>query len=69
MAHDRLGTTKLLSHAIPPLAGACAGLLVAPFYALVLAAGLTDGVATATVVASFVNCAAAGSLIARCVVR
>jgi hypothetical protein len=53
----------------PLLAGACAGALLAGVFALLLDASLVGGIPSATVVPSLVNCAAAGSLIARCMTR
>jgi hypothetical protein len=55
--------------ATPLLTGACAGALLAGVLALVFETTLTNGIATASVVQSLVNCAAAGSLVARCVIR
>ena len=60
---------KHLPAATPFLTGACAGALLAGTLALVLETTLTNGIATASVVQSLVNCAAAGSLVARCVIR
>ena len=60
---------KHLPNATPLLTGACAGALLAGTLALVLETILTNGIATASVVQSLVNCAAAGSLVARCVTR
>ena len=52
----------------PLLAGACAGILVAGALALLPNVSLIGGV-SATVVPFLVNCAAAASLVTRCVVR
>jgi hypothetical protein len=60
---------KHLPNATPLVGGACAGALLAGVLALVLETTLTNGIATASVVQSLVNCAAAGSLVARCVAR
>ena len=50
----------------PLLAGACAAILIAGVLALLLDVKLIDG-ASAIVVPFLVNCAAAGSLVARCI--
>ena len=60
---------KHLPNATPLLTGACAGALLAGTLALVLETTVTNGIATASVVQSLVNCAAAGSLVAKCVMR
>ncbi|HEV2956993.1 MAG TPA: hypothetical protein VGX95_12810 [Xanthobacteraceae bacterium] len=56
-----------LPQATPLLAGACAGAVLAGVGVLLLDANLTDGVEIATIVPSLVNCAAVGSLVARCI--
>jgi hypothetical protein len=52
----------------PLLASACAAILVAGVLALLFDVRLTNG-ASALIVPFLVNCAAAASLVARCVVR
>jgi len=54
---------------MPLLAGGCAGVLLASVGALLLDANLSDGVEIATIAPSIANCAAVGSLIARCITR
>jgi len=68
-ARSAVAPMKPLAPAMPFLAGACAGALVAGLLALLLDTSVTGGVETATVVASLVNCAATGNLVARCVPR
>jgi hypothetical protein len=58
-----------LPHAMSLFAGACAGALLAGVCALLLDVNLTDGVEIATIVPSLANCAAVGSLVARCIAR
>jgi hypothetical protein len=58
-----LSSAKLL------LAGTCTGAMLASVLALLLDASLASAVPSATLVPSLVNCAAAGSLIARCIAR
>jgi hypothetical protein len=53
----------------PCLLGACGGALLAGVFTLLLEQSLTDGVAATTIASSLVNCAAAGSLVARCIAR
>ena len=59
--------THLLSTK-PLLAGACTAILIADVLALLLDAKLTDG-ASAIIVPFLVNCAAAASVVTRCIVR
>ena len=56
-----------LAHPMPLLAGAGAGALLAAACALLLDANLSDGVEIATIVPSLINCAAVGTLVARCI--
>jgi hypothetical protein len=51
------------------LAGGCGGALLAGVCALLLDANLSGSLEIATIVPSFVNCAAVGILIARCIAR
>ena len=60
---------EYLTHAMPLLAGAGIGTLLGALCALLLGQNLTDGVEIATIVPSLVNCAAVGSLIAKCIAR
>jgi hypothetical protein len=50
-------------------AGACGGALLAAICVLPLDANLSDGLEIATAVPSLINCAAVGSLVARCITR
>lgn len=58
-----------LSKRKPFVTGACAGALLGGVLALALHASPMNGPARATVVLSLLNCAAAGSLVARCAAR
>jgi hypothetical protein len=64
-----VGPMSHLPHATSLFAGACAGVLLAGVCALLLDANLADGVEIATFLPSLVNCAAVGSLVARCIVH
>src|SRR5215831_18499330 len=64
---SRSGPMRQLPQALPLLAGAGAGAVLAGFCALLLDANLSDGVEVATIVPSLLNCAAVGSLVARCI--
>ena len=61
--------TRRLTRARTLVAGAGVGALLAAVCALLLGANLSDGYEVASIVPSFVNCAAVGSLIARCIAR
>ena len=67
MFADFTPPTRPLTRAGPLLAGAGAGGVLAAACALLLGANLSDGYEIATIVPSLVNCAAAGSLVARCI--
>jgi hypothetical protein len=58
-----------LLNATTLVAGAAAGALLAGVFALLLDASLIDAATSATVMPSLINCAAAGSLVARCITR
>jgi hypothetical protein len=63
------GSAHAALHVTPCLLGAGAGALLAGVFALLLEQSLTDSMAAATIASSLVNCAAAGSLVARCIAR
>jgi hypothetical protein len=60
---------KSLLSGMPMFTGACLGVVIADALVLVLQATPMHDVATAPILLSFVNCVAAGTLVARCMAR